>query len=178
MDPRFFRRYRDLIAETEELDEGMVDNVKSMIAGLTGKVKQAIPNFSELYREITPMMPQLKQIMSSAGTAEEVSAEVQKLAQQYAAKVGSQQSQAKPTASPTTPGATMERVGDILPSTGWVAATAGVIGIGGMIAEAIKVIGALMTVGSLGGALQILAIPAISVLTILWVIYELQKQTK
>jgi hypothetical protein len=174
MDPRFFRRYRDLIAETEELDEGMVDRVKSMISGLTGKVKQAVPNFSELYREITPMMPQLKQIMSTAKTPEEVSDSVRQLAQEYAAKVAGQQSQA----NPTTPGATMERVGDILPSTGWVAATAGVIGIGGMITEAIKVIGALMTVGSLGGALQILAIPAISVLTILWVIYELQKQTK
>jgi hypothetical protein len=120
------------------------------------------------------MMPQLKQIMSTAGTAEEVSDSVRQLAQEYAAKVAGQQRQA----NPTTPGATMERVGDILPSTGWVAATAGVIGIGGMITEAIKVIGALMTVGSLGGALQILAIPAISVLTILWVIYELQKQTK
>lgn len=172
MDPKFFRRYADLITEAEQLDEGMIDAIKSKVSSITGQVKQAIPNFSQLYKEITPMIPQLKQILSSARTAEDVNNSVKQLAQQHAEKINAQ-STANPNQVPAN-----ERVGDILPSTGFVAATAGVIGVGGLISETIKIIGELMTVGSLGGALQILAIPLVCVLLILWVIYTVQQHSK
>ena len=83
MDPKFFRKYADIITEAEvpqQLDEGMLDSLKQKALDLFAKAKQ-VPGFSEGVAKAKAMTGQLKQILQSSSSAAEVGQKIKALAQ-------------------------------------------------------------------------------------------------
>ena len=80
MDPKFFRKYADIITEAEQLDEGMLDSLKSKALDLFSKAKQ-VPGFAEGVAKAKAMSAQLKQILASSKSGAEVGEKIKALAQ-------------------------------------------------------------------------------------------------
>lgn len=80
MDPKFFRKYADIIteAETQQLDEGIVDTIKQKISGFAAKVK-ALPGFEQAYARAKAAVPQLKEIFTTSKSGAEVVAKIKQL---------------------------------------------------------------------------------------------------
>jgi len=80
MDPKFFRKYADIITEAEavQLDEGIVDTIKQKIGGFAAKVK-ALPGFEQAYAKAKTLAPQLKEIFVSSKSGAEVVAKIKQL---------------------------------------------------------------------------------------------------
>jgi hypothetical protein len=73
MDPKFFRKYADIIteAETVQLDEGMLDSLKQLYQNLVGKVK-SIPNFKQYYDAAKSKQQEAVEAIKSSKSAEEL----------------------------------------------------------------------------------------------------------
>ena len=79
--PEFFRKYADIITEAEQaqhLDEGVVDTIKQKISGIFASVKNQ-PGWAEAYAKAKTMTPQLKQILASSKSSDEVVDKIKQL---------------------------------------------------------------------------------------------------
>jgi hypothetical protein len=83
MDPKFFRKYADLIteAETVQLDEGVVDSLKAGVSALVNKVS-SIPALVPYYKQALAQKDQLVQVFQSSSNVEDLKAKLTALADQ------------------------------------------------------------------------------------------------
>ena len=75
MDPKFFRRYADLITEAEQpkqLDEGVMDSIKAMV--------MKIPGISQYIKAAENLKPQLASIAKNSRSGSEALEQVKSLA--------------------------------------------------------------------------------------------------
>ena len=81
MNPEFFRKYADIVAEAEtvQLDEGMLDGLKQKVSDLFTKAKQ-VPGFAQGYAKAKEMSAQLKQILQTSKSAGEIGEKIKALA--------------------------------------------------------------------------------------------------
>ena len=80
MDPKFFRKYADLITEAEQpeqLDEGVMDSIKAMASKI-----QALPGISQYIKMAQSLKQQAIDIVKSSQSGKEVVDKLQALAQQ------------------------------------------------------------------------------------------------
>jgi len=83
MDPKFFRKYADLIESAENnkpvLTEGMLNDIKTQAMALFNKAK-AMPGFSQAYQKAKTMTPQVQAILKTSKSGEEAMGRIQQLA--------------------------------------------------------------------------------------------------
>ena len=83
MDPKFFRKYSDLIESAENnkpvLTEGMLNDIKTQAMALFNKAK-AMPGFSQAYQKAKTMTPQVQAILKTSKSGEEAMGRIQQLA--------------------------------------------------------------------------------------------------
>ena len=78
MSTELFRRYIDIVEGREQINEGMIDDVKAKFSEIWTKLK-AMPGFAEAYQKAKTMEPQLKQILQSSSSGKEVADKVKSL---------------------------------------------------------------------------------------------------
>jgi len=88
MDPKFFRKYSDIIVEAEQpqqLDEGMLQDLKTKAQSVIAQFK-SVPGIGKAYQQAKAFAPELKQIFASAKSGKDVIDGIKRMAQ---SKVGS-----------------------------------------------------------------------------------------
>jgi len=83
------RRYIDILAESEQpqqLDEGMLDSLKSGVQNIIGKIT-AIPAFAPYYKAAMAHQQELQKILQTTTDPEQVKAQIANLAKQTAPAV-------------------------------------------------------------------------------------------
>ena len=82
MDPRFFRKYAELVESAENgrpvLTEGMLNDIKTQAMELFDKAK-SMPGFSQAYKKAKTMAPQVKEILTTSKSGKEAMDRIQQL---------------------------------------------------------------------------------------------------
>lgn len=83
MDPKFFRKYADLIESAENnkpvLTEGMLNDIKTQAMALFNKAK-SMPGFPQAYQKAKTMTPQVQAILKKSKSGPEAMERIQQLA--------------------------------------------------------------------------------------------------
>jgi len=89
MDPKFFRKYSDIIFEAEQpqqLDEGMLQDLKTKASTIMAELKK-IKGIGAAFQQAKAFAPELKQVFMSAKSGKEVMDGIKRV---VAAKSGNQ----------------------------------------------------------------------------------------
>ena len=78
MSTELFRKYIDIVEGREQVNEGMIDDIKAKFSAIWTKLK-AMPGFAEAYQKAKTMEPQLKQILQSSSSGKEAAAKIKSL---------------------------------------------------------------------------------------------------
>ena len=78
MSTELFRRYIDIVEGREQINEGMIDDVKAKFSEIWTKLK-AMPGFAEAYEKAKAMEPELKQILQSSSSGKEAADKIKNL---------------------------------------------------------------------------------------------------
>jgi len=73
MDPKFFRKYADLITEAEQtqIDEGVLQDIKTKAQSVIAQFK-SVPGIGKAYQQAKAFAPELKQIFASAKSGQDI----------------------------------------------------------------------------------------------------------
>ena len=79
MSTELFRKYIDIVEGREQVNEGMIDDVKAKFSEIWAKLK-AMPGFAEAYQKAKTMEPELKQILQSSSSGKDAADKIKNLA--------------------------------------------------------------------------------------------------
>ena len=78
MSTELFRKYIDIVEGREQINEGIIDDVKAKFSEIWTKLK-AMPGFAEAYQKAKAMEPELKQILQSSSSGKDAADKVKAL---------------------------------------------------------------------------------------------------
>lgn len=88
MDPKFFRKYADIIAEAERpIDEGIVDTIKEKISSFISNLSTKFPAIKQTLPIAQKLQPEITEILKTSKSGKEIVQRLQQLAQQQAGSV-------------------------------------------------------------------------------------------